>query len=53
MRLVVPMISCDNMPTKTHNLHPFPHSFVPHVLFEIPGNLFLKRFRPHVWRKSN
>ena len=25
--------------------------FVPYVLFEIPSNLLLKRFKPHVWRK--
>ena len=25
--------------------------FVPYVLFEIPSNLLLKRFSPHVWRK--
>ena len=24
--------------------------FVPYVLFEIPSNLLLKRFSPHVWR---
>ncbi|KAL1947977.1 hypothetical protein VTO73DRAFT_13701 [Trametes versicolor] len=23
--------------------------FVPYVLFEIPSNVFLKRFKPHVW----
>ena len=40
-------------PAKPHHLHPFTRSFVPYVLFEIPGNLFLKRFRPHIWRKSN
>ena len=25
-------------------------SFVPYVLFEVPSNLLLKRFKPHVWR---
>ena len=37
---------------KAH-LYRFPYSFVPYVVFEIPGNLFLKRFRPRVWRESN
>lgn len=23
--------------------------FVPYVLFEIPSNLLMKRFKPHVW----
>ncbi|KAI0822715.1 major facilitator protein [Trametes gibbosa] len=23
--------------------------FIPYVLFEIPSNVFLKRFKPHVW----
>lgn len=23
--------------------------FVPYVLFEIPSNIFLKKFKPHVW----
>ncbi|KAK5688923.1 High-affinity nicotinic acid transporter [Elasticomyces elasticus] len=27
--------------------------FVPYVLFEIPSNMFLKRFRPHVWLSLN
>ena len=26
--------------------------FVPYVLFEVPSNLLLKKFKPHVWRKS-
>ena len=26
-------------------------SFVPYVILEIPGNFFLKKFKPHVWRK--
>lgn len=25
--------------------------FVPYVLFEIPSNILLKRFSPHVWRR--
>lgn len=25
--------------------------FVPYVLFEIPSNVFLKKFNPHVWRE--
>lgn len=29
-----------------------PNSFVPFALFEIPSNIFLKRLKPHVWRKS-
>jgi hypothetical protein len=24
--------------------------FVPYVVFEIPSNMLLKRFKPHVWR---
>jgi hypothetical protein len=24
--------------------------FVPYVLFEIPSNLLMKRFQPHIWR---
>lgn len=27
--------------------------FVPYILFEIPSNVFLKKFRPHVWCKPN
>ena len=27
--------------------------FVPYVLFEIPSNIALKRFRPHVWLSIN
>ncbi|KAK4549642.1 hypothetical protein LTR36_004943 [Oleoguttula mirabilis] len=27
--------------------------FVPYVLFEIPSNMLLKRFRPHVWLSIN
>ncbi|KAK0249845.1 High-affinity nicotinic acid transporter [Friedmanniomyces endolithicus] len=27
--------------------------FVPYVLFEIPSNLLLKRFKPHVWLSLN
>jgi hypothetical protein len=27
--------------------------FVPYVLFEIPSNILLKRFRPHVWLSLN
>lgn len=26
-------------------------SFVPYIIFEIPGNFFLKKFKPHVWRE--
>lgn len=26
-------------------------SFAPYVLFEIPSNVLLKRFKPHVWCK--
>ena len=26
-------------------------SFVPYIIFEIPGNTLLKRFKPHVWCK--
>ena len=26
--------------------------FIPYVLFEIPSNIFLKRFKPHKWRMS-
>lgn len=25
--------------------------YVPYVIFEIPSNILLKRFKPHVWRK--
>jgi hypothetical protein len=24
--------------------------FVPYVIFEIPSNILMKRFQPHVWR---
>ena len=24
--------------------------FVPYILFEIPSNILMKRFRPHIWR---
>lgn len=27
--------------------------FVPYVLFEIPSNILLKRFKPHVWLSAN
>ncbi|KAK3072229.1 High-affinity nicotinic acid transporter [Teratosphaeriaceae sp. CCFEE 6253] len=27
--------------------------FVPYVLFEIPSNMLLKRFRPHIWLSAN
>ncbi|KAI5457067.1 major facilitator superfamily domain-containing protein [Mariannaea sp. PMI_226] len=27
--------------------------FVPYVIFEIPSNILLKRFRPHVWLSLN
>ncbi|KAK5134254.1 hypothetical protein LTR08_006798 [Meristemomyces frigidus] len=27
--------------------------FVPYILFEIPSNMLLKRFRPHVWLSLN
>lgn len=27
--------------------------FVPYVLFEIPSNVFLKRFKPNVWLSAN
>ncbi|KJZ79475.1 hypothetical protein HIM_00944 [Hirsutella minnesotensis 3608] len=27
--------------------------FVPYVIFEIPSNILLKRFRPHVWLSAN
>jgi hypothetical protein len=23
--------------------------FVPYILFEIPSNIFMKRFKPHIW----
>ncbi|KAL8825954.1 MAG: hypothetical protein Q9191_004096 [Dirinaria sp. TL-2023a] len=26
--------------------------FVPYVLFEVPSNVLMKRFKPHVWCKS-
>lgn len=26
--------------------------FIPYVLFEIPSNILLKRFKPHKWRES-
>jgi hypothetical protein len=26
--------------------------FIPYVLFEIPANLLLKKFRPSIWRMS-
>jgi hypothetical protein len=25
--------------------------FVPYIVFEIPSNIALKRFTPHVWRE--
>ena len=25
--------------------------FVPYVIFEIPSNVLLRRFKPHVWRE--
>lgn len=28
-------------------------SFVPYILFEIPSNMMLKRYKPHVWRTCN
>ena len=24
--------------------------FVPYIIFEIPSNILLKKFKPHVWR---
>lgn len=27
--------------------------FVPYIVFEIPSNILMKRFKPHVWRKSS
>lgn len=27
--------------------------FVPYILFEIPSNILLKKFRPHVWLSIN
>lgn len=27
--------------------------FVPYIVFEIPSNILLKKFKPHVWRKIN
>lgn len=27
--------------------------FVPYILFEIPSNILLKRFKPHVWLSLN
>ncbi len=26
--------------------------FVPYILLEIPSNILLKRFKPHVWCKT-
>lgn len=26
--------------------------YAPYIFFEIPSNLLLKRFKPHVWRTS-
>jgi len=28
-------------------------SFAPYILFEVPGNLLLKRFRPRIWSESH
>ena len=25
--------------------------FIPYIIFEIPSNIFLKRFRPRPWRE--
>ena len=25
--------------------------FVPYIIFEIPSNILMKRFKPHVWRE--
>ena len=27
--------------------------YVPYIVFEIPSNIFFKRFKPHVWCKPN
>ena len=27
--------------------------FVPYILFEIPSNILLKKFKPHVWLSIN
>ena len=27
--------------------------FVPYIVFEIPSNVLLKRFRPHIWLSAN
>lgn len=27
--------------------------FVPYIIFEIPSNILLKKFKPHVWRASS
>ena len=27
--------------------------FVPYVLFEVPSNILLKYFKPHIWRMKN
>lgn len=27
--------------------------FVPYCLFEIPSNILLKKFRPHIWLSAN
>ena len=27
--------------------------FVPYVVFEIPSNLLMRRFQPHVWRMNS
>lgn len=26
-------------------------SFVPYILFEVPSNFLMKKFKPHVWCK--
>ena len=25
--------------------------FVPYILFEIPSNILMKRYQPHIWRQ--
>ena len=46
--------TCDPLyPTITHRPHTFAYRFVPYILFELPGNLLIARFRPRLWRKLN
>lgn len=25
--------------------------FIPYIIFEIPSNILMKRFKPHIWRE--